>query len=134
VVTREAVDGALRAFGTRSDAFVLDVVQDSDVDGAQLLPGPRRVRFHREELSVDLLVHDSGGTGGLQLLVRAAPHGHFVIRAAIRGRELGIEVAAAGRTDASGVARLIGIPHGLTSLQLEGVPRRPRVRTAWVRF
>ena len=133
MVTHEAVAAALRAFDARGKAWVLDVVGDTDLDGARLFNEPRRLRFRRGDVVVDVMVHDSGAEQPLQVLVRLTPPTRFVVRATTRGRELVVEHGSA-RSDAGGVARLTGLPHGITSLVVERPDAGARVRTAWVRF
>lgn len=134
MVSQRAFEEAVRAFDTRTDAPVLDLDEDSDLEGARLLRGPRRLRFRRGELVVDALVHDNGGADGFQLLVRLTPRSRFAVQAVTRGRDLTVEAGVTGRADSGGIARLTGLPHGMTSLQVMGSPGRPRVRTAWVRL
>lgn len=134
VVTREAVEGALRALDTGGHAEVLDVLADSDVDTAWVHGRPRRLRFGRGDLVLDLVVHETDEANGLQVLLRVTPRSPYVVVAQTRRRDLAVEAGVTARGDAGGVARVIGLPHGLTSLQLEGLPRRPRARTAWIRL
>ena len=130
MITREAVEAALRAFDAHGDLPVLDLVDDSDLYGRRV---PRRLCFRLDDLVVDVLVHDSG-QGGLQLAIRLTPRRRFTVRAATRGRDLTVERATGGRSDSGGIARLRELPHGITSLHLESREGRSHVRTAWVRM
>jgi hypothetical protein len=134
VVSREAVTGALRAFDTLGGPRVLDLVADSDLDDAPAATNaPRRMRFRRDGLTVDALVHDTGAGHGLQVLVRLTPPARFVVRAVTRLRELTVASATPGVSDVAGAARLTGLPHGVTSLRVEPADGPP-LRTAWVRL
>lgn len=134
VVPRQVVDRALRALEASSDVLVLDLVADSDLEVARLLTSPRRLRFHRDDLVLDALVEETEGTAGLQVLLRLTPREPFTALATTRGREITVEGGVTGRADARGVARLTGLPRGLTSLRLQDVAGRPPARTAWVRL
>ncbi len=131
MITHEAVEAALRAFDARTGVPVLDLVEDSDLDRLRV---PRRLRFRRDDLVADVLVHDSGGPSGLHVALRLTPLSRFTVRAATRGRGLTVESTVGSRSDARGIARLRDLPHGITSLQVEGRQGRSRVRTAWVRM
>lgn len=132
MVSRKAVERALRAFDSRDDAVVLDLVTDSDLDPSSLFQGPRRLRFRRDETLLEVVAHDVDGV--LQVLLRLTPHRRFEARATTRGRGLTVQNAARATSDAGGVARLVDLPHGITTLELRVPETGDKVRTAWVRL
>lgn len=134
MIPQQAVDEALRAFDARGDEPVLDLVADSDLEPARLRSSPRRLRFRRDGLGVDALVAEPTGAEGLRVLVRVTPRRPFTVRATSRGHGLTVVAAVAGRADDAGIARLDGLPHGVTSLRVEGLDAAAPVRTAWVRL
>jgi len=131
VITREAVEGALRALDTRGEALVLDVVSDTDVDDVQPAGVPRRLSFRRDGVSLDALVDERAD--GLQVVVRLTPPQKLTLRALTRGRGLTVPLASSGRGDARGVASLGGLPRGITSLLVESAAGAV-LRSAWVRL
>jgi hypothetical protein len=128
----EVAERACRLLTLRSDALVLDVVADSDLERSGLFSAPRRLRFERDATRLDALVHD-GDTDGLQVVLRLSPPARCVVRAGSLGHELAV-LSSPTRTDAAGVARLLGLPRGLTSFELETGGARGALRTAWIRL
>jgi hypothetical protein len=116
----------------RDDVVVLDVVADTDLERSGLFSAPRRLRFLRGDLRVDVLVHDSEGDG-LQALLRLTPPERCVVRASTMGHQLTV-LTAASTTDAAGAARLLGLPRGVTAFELDRAGSHPRLRTAWIRL
>lgn len=134
MLLEDVVALAVRSLETRGEELVLDIVNDSDLDAPPLQPGPRRLRFARAGLAVDVLVHESGPGDPRQVLLRVTPPRRCLVRAVSRGRDLTVE-GARGRTDHGGVTRLVGLPRGITSLRVEtALPGESPARTAWVRL
>lgn len=126
------MDRACRALAARDDAVVLDAVADTDLERSGLFTTPRRLRFERDGLRVEVLVHEAESEG-LQALLRLTPGERCVVRAATLGRELTV-VSVAATTDAAGAARLLGLPRGITSFEVERTGAKARLRTAWIRL
>lgn len=132
MVTRTAVDMALRAFDARDDALVLDLVSDSDIGELGARGTPRRMRFTRNGKVLDVLAHESGS--GVQLLLRLEPAGRYTVHVTSRRVDLGVGSEAVVGTSHSGVARIAQLPRGLTSLRFDGSAGQPPLRMAWIRL